>query len=54
MIKQGVEMGSPLSPIMDDILMEAFEKHVVVAASYKLCMYKGYFSDTFLIWLFKN
>ena len=41
-------MGSPVSPIMANIYMEAFEQIAITTALNPLCIWKRYVDDTFL------
>lgn len=47
---EGVAMGSPLSSIVVDFVMECFEKHALEEAPLKPALYKRYIDDTLVIW----
>jgi retron-type reverse transcriptase len=46
----GVAMGSPLSPVIANFFMEAFEQKVMKMATYKQKCWYRYVDDTFVIW----
>jgi hypothetical protein len=48
--KDGVAMGSPLSPVIANFFMEDFEKKATEQVTHKpLCWFR-YVDDTFVIW----
>lgn len=49
---KGITMGSPLSSVVANFFMEAFERDVLSIAPLKPTLYKHLVDDTFLIWLF--
>ena len=46
---RGAAMGSPISPIVANIFMEAFEKKVIETALHPLRIWKRYVDDTFAL-----
>lgn len=46
----GTPMGSPLSPVVADIFMEAFETVALDSSSYKPKVWFRYVDDTFIVW----
>ena len=46
---RGAAMGSPVSPIVADIYMEAFENRAISTAVHPPRIWKRYFVDTFVI-----
>lgn len=47
----GIDMGSPLSSVVADVFMEAFELEILDAATLKQKVYKYFVDDMLLIWL---
>jgi hypothetical protein len=48
--KDGVTMGSCLSPIVSNIFMEHSEKLALVSAQHKPSLWLRYIDDTFVVW----
>jgi hypothetical protein len=48
--KEGMAVGSSLSPIVSNIYMEFFEKLILNSAQYKPSLWLRYVDDTFVIW----
>jgi hypothetical protein len=48
----GVEMGSPLSPVITSFVMEDFEKKAIEEAVHKPICWFRYVDGTFVIWLY--
>jgi hypothetical protein len=48
--KDGMAMGSSLSPIVIIIFMEHFEKLALDSAQHKPSLWFRYFDDTFVVW----
>lgn len=48
--KDGVVMGSPLSPVMANFFVEFFEHKALQNAPYKPPVFLQYVDDTFLVW----
>ena len=46
----GVDTGSPLSPVIANFFMEDFEKRAIEQASHKPMCWFRYVDDTFIIW----
>ena len=46
----GAAMGSPLSPVVANIFMEAFEQQILESCSFKPKCWFRYVDDTFVIW----
>ena len=43
-------MGSPLTPVLDDIYIEYFEEMALGSTSLKPSMWLRYVDDTFILW----
>jgi hypothetical protein len=48
--KDGMAMGSLLSPIVSNIYMEYFEKLALYSAQHKPSLWLRYVDDTFVVW----
>jgi hypothetical protein len=48
--KEGMVMGSPLSPVVSNIFMETFKQLAFTAAQLKRKMWLRYVDDTVVIW----
>lgn len=46
----GVAMGSPLSPVVANLFMEAFEHSTLERAPHKPSAFRRYVDDTFIVW----
>jgi hypothetical protein len=49
--KDGMAMGSSLSPVVSNIYMEHYGKLALVTAQYKPSLWLQYVVDTFVIWI---
>ena len=51
---EGAAMGSPLSPIVANLFMEAFEEKALESAVLRPRMWVRYVDDTFVLWPHKE
>ena len=48
--EERLAMGSPLSPVLDNIYMEYFEEMALGSTSLKPSLWLRYVDDTFVLW----